>query len=230
MKKVIGKIIAFFFLTMIFGFAFTSCATLPDFSDEQIEKFQKAEGTPEDSVVFYGFLPMNDVVKFKQIDERYPSDEQDGIKLSLMDSTGFWVSTPVKPGSTYMISYIKGSVQGGTTTNTSVSYIGTTPTYNTTTTFNDYVWDYELSEEYFVIKIPEKPGLYCFGQYTGREIMFAAQAGNPTEIFDQNNIHEKWGKNGNKVVINGLTQVSKAYKGTEWEAAALKEMEKFSEK
>ena len=59
--------------------------------------------------------------------------------------------------------------------------------------------------------------------------MVNAQAGNPTKIFDQNNIKEKWGKNGNQVIVNGLTQVIKAYKGTEWEKLALKEIEKYPE-
>ena len=42
--------------------------------------------------------------------------------------------------------------------------------------------------QYFVIKIPEEPGLYCFGMYTGREIMYNAQNGKTTQIFDQNNL------------------------------------------
>lgn len=81
--------------------------------------------------------------------------------------------------------------------------------------------------QYFVIKIPEETGLYCFGMYTGREIMYNAQNGNATQIFDQNNLIEKWRKNYNQLIVSGLQQVSKAYKGTEWEEAAL---EKFSKK
>lgn len=84
--------------------------------------------------------------------------------------------------------------------------------------------------QYFVIKIPEETGLYCFGMYTGREIMYNAQNGNATQIFDQNNLIEKWRKNYNQLIVSGLQQVSKAYKGTEWEEAALKDIEKFSKK
>lgn len=214
-EKVIFVLIAWILVSIV-----TGCASLPDFSEEQIEKFQNAKGSPKDSVVFYGFLPMNYVVKFKQIDKKYPSDEQDGIELALTDSSGFWLSTPVKPGSTYMISYMRGSV------------IGSTTQVGSRVTFNDYVWDQEFTEDmqYFVIHIPKEPGLYCFGMYTGREIMNNAQNGNPTQIFDQNNITEKWGPEGNQITVNGLNQTIKAYKGTEWETAALKELEKYSEK
>ena len=127
-----------------------------------------------------------------------------------------------------MISYIQGSVQGGITSSTATTAFGST----TTTTFYDYVWDQPFSEEqqYFVIKIPKKPGFYCFGQYTGREIMVAAQAGKPTKICDQGNIKEKWGKNANQIMVNGLKQIIKAYKGTEWENAVLKELNKYSAK
>lgn len=223
MKRNLAKIVLALTVTTLLS-TLTSCMSiLPNFSEKQIAKFQNVQETPKDSVVFYGFLPMNDVVKFKQIDKKYPADEQDGIKLSLTDSSGFWLSTPVEPGSTYMISYMKGSVQGGTTTE---SFGG-----KQALKFNTYVWDQEFSEDmqYFVIKIPKKPGLYCFGQYRGNEIMANAQAGNPTEIFDQNNIKEKWGKNGNQIIVNGLTQLIKAYKGTEWETIALEEIEKYPE-
>ena len=64
-----------------------SVSLLPDFSEKQIAKFQSVQRTPKDSVVFYGFLPMNDIVKVKQIDKKYPTDEQDGIKLSLTDNS-----------------------------------------------------------------------------------------------------------------------------------------------
>lgn len=170
---------------------------------------------------------MNDIMKFKQIDKKYPADEQDGIKLSLTDNSGFWLSTPVEPGSTYMISYMKGSVQGGMTTGPE-SFGGQ---MRQVTRFNTNVWDQEFSEnmQYFVIKIPKEPGLYCFGQYMGSEIMVNAQAGNPTKIYDQRNIKEKWGKNGNQVIVNGLSQLIKAYKGTEWETLALKEIDKYPE-
>lgn len=227
MKRSLGKIVLVLSATFLLS-TLTGCVSLlPDFSEKQIAKFQSAQGTPKDSVVFYGFLPMNDIVKFKQIDKKYSADEQDGIKLSLTDNSGFWLSTPVEPGSTYMISYMKGSVPGGMTTGPE-SFGGQ---MRQVTRFNTNVWDQEFSEEmqYFVIKIPEKPGLYCFGQYMGSEIMVNAQAGNPTKIFDQSNIKEKWGKNGNQVIVNGLSQLIKAYKGTEWETLALKEIEKYPE-
>ncbi|QTQ12106.1 hypothetical protein HRI96_07815 [Treponema parvum] len=228
MKKIIEKTAVILSIAAVSLSTLISCASLPDFSEKQIKKFQDAKGSPNDSVVFYGFLPMNNIVKFKQIDKKYSNDEQDGIKLSFNDASGFWLSTPVEPGSTYMISYIQGSVQGGTTSSTVTTAFGSA----TTITFHDYVWDQSFSEEqqYFVIKIPQKPGFYCFGQYTGREIMVAAQAGKPTKIFDQENIKEKWGKNANQIMVNGLKQIIKAYKGTEWENAALKELNKYSAK
>lgn len=228
MKRNLGRTILVLAVTILLS-TLTSCiSTLPDFSENQIAKFQSVQGTPKDSVVFYGFLPMNDVVKFKQIDKKYPSDEQDGIKLSLKDSSGFWLSTPVEPDSTYMISYMKGSVQGGTTTEIK-PHGGQQQAL--VTKFNTHVWDQEFSEDmqYFVIKIPKEPGLYCFGLYSGREIMTNAQAGNQTQIFDQNNIKERWGKNGNQIIVSGLSQLIKAYKGTEWETLALEEIEKYPE-
>ncbi|QTQ13692.1 hypothetical protein HRQ91_04025 [Treponema parvum] len=103
-----------------------------------------------------------------------------------------------------MISYIQGSVQGGITSSTATTAFGST----TTTTFYDYVLDQPFSEEqqYFVIKIPKKPGFYCFGQYTGREIIVAAQSGKPTKIFDQENIKEKWGKMQTKLWLTVLNK------------------------
>ena len=224
MKKIIEKIAVVLSISAILISTLVGCATLPNFSEQQIAKFQNARGTPNDSVVFYGFIPMNDVIKFKQIDKKYRSDEQDGIKITFNDLSGFWLSTPVEPGSTYMISYMKGSVPGGT--QQTMNYNGR---WSTTTTHETYVWDHEFTEDrqYFVVKIPKKPGLYCFGQYTGRDIMLEANAGKATKIFDQDNIKEKWGKNANQIIVNGLTQTIKAYKGTEWEAAALKELEKY---
>ena len=225
MKKIIQKI-AVTLVSGLFISTLTGCVTLPDFSEKQIEKFQAASGSPTDSVIFYGFLPMNESVKFKQIDKKFPSDEQDGIDLATTDTSGFWLSTPVKPGSTYMLSYLKGSVQGGMSSQP--GYEG--GRYGIITKYETIVWDQEFSEDmqYFVIKIPEEPGFYCFGQYTGEEIMRNAKAGNPTKVFDQNNITEKWGKNANQIMVNGLGQLIKAYKGTEWEAAAAKELEKYS--
>lgn len=228
MKKIIRKIAVTLSVSALLITLITGCATLPDFSEKQIAKFQAAAGTPADSVVFYGFLPMNEIVKFKQIDKRFAADEQDGIDLAMTDTSGFWLSTPVEPGSTYMISYMKGSVQGGMKTGPGL--VG--GQWAQVTTFETIVWDQEFDEDmqYFVIKIPEEPGLYCFGQYLGDNIMKKAQVGEPTQIFDQNNITEMWGKNANQIVVNGLTQLMKAYKGTEWETLALKEIEKYSVK
>ena len=84
MKKIIEKIAVLLSISAILISTLVGCVTLPNFSEQQIAKFQNARGTPNDSVVFYGFLPMNDVIKFKQIDKRYRSDEQDGIKITLM--------------------------------------------------------------------------------------------------------------------------------------------------
>ena len=71
MKKILGKITAALSLSALLISTVTSCASLPELSEEQIAKFQNSEGSPNDCVVFYGFLPMNDVVKFKQIDKNF---------------------------------------------------------------------------------------------------------------------------------------------------------------
>ena len=67
MKRSLGKIVSVLSATFLL-LTLTGCVSLlPDFSEKQIVKFQGAQGTPKDSVVFYGFLPMNDIVKFKHI-------------------------------------------------------------------------------------------------------------------------------------------------------------------
>lgn len=69
MKRRLGKIVSVLSATFLLS-TLTGCVSLlPDFSEKQIAKFQSAQGTPKDSVVFYGFLPMNDIVKFKQIEK-----------------------------------------------------------------------------------------------------------------------------------------------------------------
>lgn len=222
-SKIILPVLASFVATCL-----TSCIGLPKFSESAIEKFQHADGLPTDSVVFYGFLPQNSSVTFTEISDgkKISPDVQTGIERPITDSSGIWISTPVKPGSTYMISYICGQEQGGAYAGVDYS-LGSPRNVMKMETIK---WDQTFTEDqqFFVIKIPEEPGFYCFGMYFGSDIMRNAVAGKGTVIYDQNNITEFWGKNAAQIMVNGLTCIQSAYAGTPWEEAASIEMKKFS--
>lgn len=48
MKKILGKITAALSLSALLISTVTSCASLPELSEEQIAKFQNSEGSPND--------------------------------------------------------------------------------------------------------------------------------------------------------------------------------------
>lgn len=110
------------------------------------EAYKKAAEslTPENSVVIVGrvgFIDEGAEAFYAQVDPKYPKDAQ-----PIVD--GYIVSKPVVPGSTYVLANIPWTYDNGYTL-----YEGMIP--NTSR---------------FLIKVPEKPGIYYLGWYSAWEI------------------------------------------------------------
>ena len=123
----------------LFMFLFTGCFSSSSTNINYKER--GTQGTPENSVVFYGFFEYNTVMEWSQSDSEYAPDYQ------ILD-TEYIVSAPVAPGSRYRLEYVNGSYSIGNTT---------------------YYWNnrYSMQENGFDIKIPDEPGLYFIGYNSG---------------------------------------------------------------
>ena len=106
-------------------------------------KDRAATGTPENSVVFYGFYESNVEMDWYQSDSEYAPDFQ---KLD----APYIVSAPVAPGSRYRLEYCYGSYRVGNT----IHYWSPT---------------YAMQENSFDIKVPEEPGIYYIGSFDGAD-------------------------------------------------------------
>ncbi len=124
----------------------TGCvATLVDTSAK--EDYQKAVGTPEDSVVFFGYIAGNTSQSFSQMNPDFPPDYQH------MNRSCF-VSKPVAPGSTYVLEHTAGDCPAGNI---------------------HWYWAEYFSLQSAVaplfINVPKKPGLYYVGDYDGLKLV-----------------------------------------------------------
>ncbi|MBQ4377618.1 MAG: hypothetical protein II821_00255 [Treponema sp.] len=131
------------------------------------KEYQSAPGTPEDSVVFYGYIDWDTGHSFSQMNPDFPPDYQK------MKSPGF-VSKPVAPGSTYVLEQTEGSC-----------VIGNVRWY----------WDQHYSLQSaatpLIINVPKKPGLYYVGEFDGFNIV------KTKTVDDKNSTHygntmEQW--------------------------------------
>ena len=109
-----------------------------------LNKFSNIKGTPEDSVIFYGgFEATGNDYLFTQINSDFEPDSQS------MKSAYMFVSEPVQPGSRYMLEYWYW-------TNSTPSFGGSYASQHFTQQTSP-----------LIIDIPEEPGLYYFGYYSG---------------------------------------------------------------
>ena len=164
--------------------------------------------TPENSVVIFFYNMGNELMEFKQINPKFDPDEQ---KYEYYyESTGWVFFKPVKPGSRYMLTKMKGASSGGTVR---------------------YVWDMDFkpNQQVLVLDIPTEPGVYCYGQIWGDSVAYSAQKG---EAYQLQKIDQwRW---GNKWMIQkfykkALSQFKKRYEGTPWVDAYIEKMNTVKE-
>ena len=155
-------------------------------------KERAAQGTPENSVLFYGCYESITIMEWSQSDSEYPADYQ---KLE----GPYVVSAPVAPGSRYRLQYVYGSYRVG-------NYV----TYWSET--------YTMQNTAFDIKIPEEPGLYYFGTYSGANSHSTNSKVVSRGLFNASD---------EKLELNCLKEVLKKYKGTAWEPVIKERMEEL---
>ena len=140
MKKIIWTMAIF----AAISFGLIGCSSVMSsmgISTDNISEYQSATGTPEDSVVFYGFIDGNNVTEFSQMNSDFPPDHQQMKK-------NIFVSKPVAPGSLYFLQSMSGSYRSGNT-----------------------LWGYNETfpmQENFVpviVNVPKESGLYFVGSY-----------------------------------------------------------------
>ena len=110
-------------------------------------------GTPENSVIFIGYYSDNAYMTFSQCDSEFPPDNQE------LEGP-YIVSAPVAPGSRYRLQYVNGSYSVGQTV---------------------YYWinTYSMQVNGFDIKVPDEPGIYYVGYFSGQD---SYRQGSPSAI------------------------------------------------
>ncbi len=175
-------------LLAIFTFSLSSCVSVnaKNFSYKE----RALEGTPEDSVIFYGMYFGATDIHYTQDNSRYAPDHQE-----FNSSNGVVVSAPVKTGSHYHCEYMKGAVRTSMETAT--------------------VFDSEIPMNYkgLDVQVPSKPGLYYIGFWEAVK-SFESVSNKP---FDGNEfLYLDWDEK--KAEIEILKAAKNVYKGTSWEA------------
>jgi hypothetical protein len=132
-------------------FSFTSCMSLGamlNTDTSNMEDYQNAVGTPENSVVFYGIMHGDKKHAFSQMDPAFPPDYQESKKM-------FFISKPVPLGSTYVLESSSGQYQGAVVGNTKIIYVW------------DSSYTLQSAANPLVVNVPKKPGLYWIGYFWG---------------------------------------------------------------
>ena len=118
---------------------FTSCLS-PKVTNVNYKE-RATQGTPENSVIFIGFYGNDWEMYWSQCDSEYQPDYQ-------QLEGPYIVSAPVAPGSRYRLVYEYGEIRSSY----SVTYWGQRES---------------MQQNAYDIKIPEEPGIYYFGYYSG---------------------------------------------------------------
>lgn len=183
---------------LAFSSAFVGCTSVmasSGLSTDNISEYQSAPGTPEDSVVFYGYIEgengisrqQETILQFSQMNTDFPPDHQQMKK-------NIFVSKPVAPGSLYFLQSMKGEARK---VGFSLEGANTLWIYNET---------FPMQEELvpIVINVPKEPGLYFVGSYY-----------DPLKLLE-NEVKKSTDKASEKICLKGAL---KLYKGTAWEKA-----------
>lgn len=183
-------------LTGMIFFLFTGC--LSQKSNLNFDYTERAAlGTPENSVIFIGFYATNYAMSWSQSDSEYPPDYQS------LDGP-FVISAPVAPGSRYRLSFVSGSYSVG----------------NTTYWWSEY---YSMQVNNFDIKIPDEPGIYYFGYYSGSD---SYSNGKPVEA--PQSVFTPSTNSPEKRELACLKEALNRYKGTDWEPVIKARMEELN--
>ncbi len=147
--KLLCKIFAALSLCILSLF-FASCLSADVIDPESVEPgdyigLYDETMTPENSCVIMFYFPENEFANFKQINPEFKADQQyfDYKGGFLGISPNWTIFKPCKPGSKYMLTKFKGHCKVGNIV---------------------YRWDMDLSigQQYFVIDVPKKPGIYAY--------------------------------------------------------------------
>ncbi len=165
--------------------------------------------TPENSVVIFFAFPGTEHAIFKQINPKFPVDEQE-FKYDLLEAASFTIFKPVKPGSRYMITKMKGTMGDG---------------------FQRSYWnmDFKPNQQVLVLDIPTEPGVYCFGNVWGESVAVCAQKGEAYRLQKVDQWY--WGKKWYtpKVYKQCLKKFKARYDGTPWVAAYEEKMKNLKQ-
>ena len=178
---------------MVF-FLFTGCLSEKHLNFDYKER--AAVGTPENSVIFIGYFENNSQMCWSQSNSEYAPDYQS------LDGP-FIISAPVAPGSRYRLAYVYGSYSSGNTT---------------------YFWynDYKLSTNNYDIKIPDEPGIYYIGYFSGSSTYSEGKFVDAKPI-----IFTPTSNTPEKRELACLREALNCYKGTEWEPVIKARMEEL---
>lgn len=164
----------------------TSCLSTSGSSSINYKK--RAEtGTPENSVILVFFYSNNSQMTFSQCDSEYPPDNQELIGP-------YFVSAPVAPGSRYRLQYVNGSFQSGQTV-----------WYWTNT--------YSMQVNGFDIKVPDEPGIYYVGYFSGQD---SYRQGSPSAITKTGGLLIQRDADPKEQEKECLEEALNVYRGTEW--------------
>lgn len=190
MKKIIGIVLTLLTVGIL-------CAA-KKWDPKLVDEFKNAEGTPEDSVVFYGGFYSTDlkaITSFTQTNSEFSADKQ------TMNGP-FFISKPVKPGSKYILSHLSG-------TEKKTAYTGSMGNQKSVIS-NSFKKDFSVKNTPMTIEVPEEPGIYYFGYYDGR---FTAVNEKLTEVGGL--FKDMLKSDGMEETV--LKHVIPLYKDTEWE-------------
>lgn len=160
--------------------------------------------TPENSCIICFTMPMATYAEFKQINPKLDPDVQ-VFKYPLKDTQSVTIFKPCKPGSRYMLTKFNGIENGG---------------------ISETDWFIELkpSEQYFVIDVPNEPGIYHYGMFLGRDVLMNITKKKTVEINKPNSFED-----------NGLAfryfakDFGRFYGQTPWVNAYIETINKFEE-
>ena len=175
-------------------FLFTSCLS------SKVENFNYKEraltGTPENSVIFIGCLENNSLISYSQSNSEYAPDYQ------TLEGP-FVISAPVAPGSRYRLAYVAGSYTVGRTV---------------------YYWseNYSMQVNNFDIKIPDEPGIYYFGYYSGNNTFQNGTYTAPSEGLIKFST-----PSDEKREYDCLQMAYDRYRGTAWESVIKERMKEL---
>jgi len=198
MKRTFGIVILMSMILSLSGCLST------EVDDNNPKSVKNSVGTPENSVLVYGFYSDTSSMYFSQMDPNYPADFRSfQTPTGLFATQGAFCLGPVAPGSRYACTYIY---------STDVRYIGNT---RYTTIYQIFG---SLQGTIFDINVPKQTGLYYIGGYNA-----------PASMDKGKKIkYEALGMDDKSMELICLKGIKDFVKGTAWEAPVNQRIEELS--